>query len=118
MLAEIVFTECTQCAFTQVLVKKFMCLIFAVRGKSMKSVKIMHLKIWHYTIVTSGFSMTILMSFSLSPLLPGVEAVKDQPFFDDVNWPMLLKEKAKFIPQLQGEEYTSYFDSEHVINCQ
>ena len=43
----------------------------------------------------------------------GVGGVKDHPFFEDVDWENRLREKAEFfIPHLQGDEDTSYFDSE------
>ena len=42
----------------------------------------------------------------------GVSIVKDQPFFDGLDWTNLLRQKAEFIPALEGEEDTSYFDSE------
>ena len=54
---------------------------------------------------------------SLPPSLPlppcsGDTGVRDHHFFEDVNWQDLLREKAEFfIPQLQGDEDTSYFDS-------
>ena len=42
----------------------------------------------------------------------GVAVVKEQPFFDGIDWTNLLRQKAEFIPALEGEEDTSYFDSE------
>ena len=41
----------------------------------------------------------------------GVAAVKSHEFFEDLDWTNLLRQKAEFIPHLQGEEDTSYFDS-------
>lgn len=41
----------------------------------------------------------------------GATLVKEHYFFYDINWTTLLRQKAEFIPQLQGEEDTSYFDS-------
>lgn len=41
-----------------------------------------------------------------------VTGVKDHPFFDGVDWRTLLIQKAEFIPALDGEDDTSYFDSE------
>lgn len=42
----------------------------------------------------------------------GVCGVREHPFFEDINWENLLREKAEFfIPQLKGEEDTSYFDT-------
>lgn len=39
--------------------------------------------------------------------------MREHPFFEDIDWDNLLREKAEFfIPQLKGEEDTSYFDSE------
>ncbi len=40
----------------------------------------------------------------------GIAAVKEHPFFQELEWRDLLIQKAEFIPQLQGEEDTSYFD--------
>ena len=66
------------------------------------------------------FSLLPFPPFSLLllPFLPpssplGVNGVMDHAFFDEVNWPGLLRQKAEFIPQLQGEEDTSYFDSKY-----
>ncbi len=42
----------------------------------------------------------------------GVDGVRAHPFFTELDWTTMLKQKAEFIPQLQGEEDTSYFDSE------
>ena len=42
----------------------------------------------------------------------GVAKVKEHPFFEDLDWTNLLRQKAEFIPHLQGDEDTSYFDSE------
>lgn len=41
----------------------------------------------------------------------GVLGVKQHPFFDELDWDSLLRQKAEFIPSLDGEEDTSYFDS-------
>ena len=40
--------------------------------------------------------------------------MKDQPFFDGLDWTNLLRQKAEFIPALEGEEDTSYFDSKYM----
>ena len=45
----------------------------------------------------------------------GATLVKEHYFFSDVNWTTLLRQKAEFIPQLQGEEDTSYFDSMTIV---
>ncbi|XP_070194512.1 microtubule-associated serine/threonine-protein kinase 3-like isoform X2 [Littorina saxatilis] len=41
----------------------------------------------------------------------GAQEVKEHPFFDVVDWESILRQKAEFVPQLDGEEDTSYFDS-------
>jgi len=40
----------------------------------------------------------------------GAIEVKEHCFFEGVNWTALLRQKAEFIPQLDGEDDTSYFD--------
>ena len=40
----------------------------------------------------------------------GVMEVKIHPFFGDLDWETLLRQKAEFIPSLEGEDDTSYFD--------
>ena len=37
--------------------------------------------------------------------------MKQHSFFTEVNWNSLLRQKAEFIPHLESEEDTSYFDS-------
>lgn len=41
----------------------------------------------------------------------GASEVKEHVFFLGLNWENLLRQKAEFIPQLDNEEDTSYFDS-------
>ncbi|XP_035827473.1 microtubule-associated serine/threonine-protein kinase 3 [Aplysia californica] len=41
----------------------------------------------------------------------GAQEVKEHIFFSCVNWESLLRQKAEFVPQLDNEEDTSYFDS-------
>ncbi|XP_077500126.1 microtubule-associated serine/threonine-protein kinase 3-like isoform X3 [Amblyomma americanum] len=41
----------------------------------------------------------------------GAHEVKEHPFFNDVDWDSLLRQKAEFVPQLEDEEDTSYFDT-------
>ena len=38
--------------------------------------------------------------------------LKDHVFFETVDWAGLLRQKSEFIPMLDDEEDTSYFDSE------
>lgn len=48
----------------------------------------------------------------LSPCLTGSAfEVKQHRFFTDLDWNSLLRQKAEFIPQLESEDDTSYFDS-------
>lgn len=42
----------------------------------------------------------------------GALELKEHPFFGSLDWNSLLRQKAEFIPQLEGEDDTSYFDSE------
>ncbi|XP_037556755.1 microtubule-associated serine/threonine-protein kinase 3-like isoform X2 [Dermacentor silvarum] len=41
----------------------------------------------------------------------GAHEVKEHPFFNDVDWDSLLRQKAEFVPQLEDDEDTSYFDT-------
>lgn len=41
----------------------------------------------------------------------GAYEVKQHAFFKDLDWNGLLRQKAEFIPHLESEEDTSYFDS-------
>ncbi|XP_055079431.1 microtubule-associated serine/threonine-protein kinase 1-like isoform X1 [Periophthalmus magnuspinnatus] len=41
----------------------------------------------------------------------GAYEVKQHPFFSEVDWNSLLRQKAEFIPHLESEEDTSYFDT-------
>ncbi|KAL8618608.1 hypothetical protein ACOMHN_015718 [Nucella lapillus] len=41
----------------------------------------------------------------------GAQEVKEHLFFLALNWESLLRQKAEFVPQLDDEEDTSYFDS-------
>jgi len=42
----------------------------------------------------------------------GAYEVKHHQFFHSLDWNSLLRQKAEFIPQLESEDDTSYFDSE------
>eukprot|EP00800_Vazella_pourtalesii_P016369 TRINITY_DN470_c1_g1_i1.p1 TRINITY_DN470_c1_g1~~TRINITY_DN470_c1_g1_i1.p1 ORF type:complete len:878 (-),score=233.29 TRINITY_DN470_c1_g1_i1:2977-5610(-) len=41
----------------------------------------------------------------------GIDLVKTHPFFNGLDWNNLLRIKAEFVPQLEGEYDTSYFDT-------
>ncbi|XP_062411556.1 microtubule-associated serine/threonine-protein kinase 3 isoform X2 [Sardina pilchardus] len=41
----------------------------------------------------------------------GATEVRQHPFFSHVDWNSLLRQKAEFIPQLESEDDTSYFDT-------
>ncbi|XP_035987715.1 microtubule-associated serine/threonine-protein kinase 2 isoform X4 [Fundulus heteroclitus] len=41
----------------------------------------------------------------------GAFEVKQNPFFTELDWTGLLRQKAEFIPQLESEDDTSYFDT-------
>lgn len=51
----------------------------------------------------------VCLIFFLSP--GGTTEVKMHMFFLGLDWNGLLRQKAEFIPQLETEEDTSYFDS-------
>lgn len=40
----------------------------------------------------------------------GAHEVKEHHFFVGLDWTALLRQKAEFIPHLEGEDDTSYFD--------
>lgn len=42
----------------------------------------------------------------------GAHEVKEHRFFDEIDWNSILRQKAEFVPQLESEDDTSYFDSE------
>ncbi|MQL70821.1 hypothetical protein Taro_003095, partial [Colocasia esculenta] len=46
----------------------------------------------------------------------GAGEVKRHPFFKSINWEMLAKQKAAFIPSTEGEDDTSYFTCRHTWN--
>lgn len=46
----------------------------------------------------------------------GAQEVKDHPYFFGLDWTNLLRQKAEFVPQLDNEEDTSYFDSKCLLN--
>ncbi|VDM95293.1 unnamed protein product [Thelazia callipaeda] len=41
----------------------------------------------------------------------GAQQLMTDPFFAELNFKSLLRQKAEFVPQLEGEEDTSYFDA-------
>ncbi|KPM11848.1 microtubule-associated serine/threonine-protein kinase 1-like protein [Sarcoptes scabiei] len=41
----------------------------------------------------------------------GAQEVKAHPFFEEIDWDSLLRQKAEFVPQLESEDDTSYFDT-------
>lgn len=43
--------------------------------------------------------------------------MKQHSFFADLDWNSVLRQKAEFIPHLESEEDTSYFDSESSAVC-
>lgn len=52
-----------------------------------------------------AFVMLLFRVFS------GAHEVKEHQFFSGLDWTALLRQKAEFIPRLDGEDDTSYFDS-------
>lgn len=45
----------------------------------------------------------------------GAHEVKEHVFFEGLDWEGLLRQKAEFVPHLQNEEDTSYFDSKFFL---
>ncbi|KAG8196773.1 hypothetical protein JTE90_014505 [Oedothorax gibbosus] len=41
----------------------------------------------------------------------GAQEVKEHQFFDELDWRCILRQKAEFVPQLDSEDDTSYFDT-------
>lgn len=46
----------------------------------------------------------------------GAIEVKEHEFFSGLNWENLLRKKAEFVPNLDNEEDTSYFDRMYRLN--
>lgn len=53
----------------------------------------------------------LLLQNPLDRLGSSAHEVKEHPFFNGINWDALLRQKAEFVPQLEDEEDTSYFDT-------
>jgi len=47
----------------------------------------------------------------------GAHEVKEHVFYDGISWHGLLRQKAEFVPQLEHDEDTSYFDSTSTLYC-
>lgn len=47
----------------------------------------------------------------------GAPEVKQHMFFSSLDWNGLLRQKAEFIPQLEADDDTSYFDSESLVKA-
>ena len=45
----------------------------------------------------------------------GVHEIKEHYFFEGLDWNGLLRQKAEFVPSLENEEDTSYFDCKCVL---
>lgn len=63
------------------------------------------------------FYVEIWTSMTSHVFVGGASEVKQHLFFSGLDWNGLLRQKAEFIPQLEAEDDTSYFDSEfHLFN--
>ena len=49
--------------------------------------------------------------------MQGFFQVKKHLYFENMDWSNLLRQKAQFVPQLDDDEDTSYFDSMFVATC-
>lgn len=67
--------------------------------------------------VITCLSLSHPLALSPPPPCPlgGAFEVKQHSFFTEVNWNSLLRQKAEFIPHLESEEDTSYFDSKSPV---
>jgi microtubule-associated serine/threonine kinase len=45
----------------------------------------------------------------------GAQEVKEHVYFNGLDWNSLLRQKAEFVPQLEHDEDTSYFDSTFLV---
>ncbi|KAK6036840.1 hypothetical protein COOONC_25655 [Cooperia oncophora] len=62
-----------------------------------------------------GDSPEDLFSKVISGAIIGAPQLMAHPFFASLDFNTLLRQKAEFVPQLENEEDTSYFDSEYNI---
>lgn len=72
----------------------------------------------HSANVSIGFHFSFCVACGADVLLlfvpvpsGGAFEVKQHSFFTELDWNSLLRQKAEFIPHLESEEDTSYFDS-------
>lgn len=67
---------------------------------------------WHIDPEAKNLINGLLIQDPLERLgSQGPQDVKEHPYLDGIEWNSLLRYKAEFIPQLENEEDTSYFDS-------
>ena len=71
------------------------------------------IQLWLYFLVGRKFSHNYLCVIILL-FCPGARAVMEHLFVNDIDWDGLLRQKAEFVPNLEGEEDTSYFDCEFI----
>lgn len=72
--------------------------------------RLLFLKTNIYLYMEDWFNTFIVLPFS-----GGAYEVKQHRFFRSLDWNSLLRQKAEFIPQLESEDDTSYFDSMCII---
>lgn len=70
-------------------------------------------KTWGFLLLGGWRSLSRLPRSA--PLPGGAYEVKQHRFFRSLDWNSLLRQKAEFIPQLESEDDTSYFDSMCII---
>lgn len=69
----------------------------------------MFCKTWGFLLLSGWRSLSRLPRSAPPP--GGAYEVKQHRFFRSLDWNSLLRQKAEFIPQLESEDDTSYFDS-------
>ncbi|XP_070509626.1 microtubule-associated serine/threonine-protein kinase 3 [Chironomus tepperi] len=67
---------------------------------------------WHIDVEAKNLITGLLIQDPQERLgSQGPQEVKEHPYLNGIEWNSLLRYKAEFIPQLENEEDTSYFDS-------
>jgi len=51
-----------------------------------------------------------MLDLDIQNRLTKPENIKEHPYFNGIEWENILRQKAQFIPELQNDEDTSYFD--------
>lgn len=95
-----------------------LCLLVCLQSPSVwpKAGQIWYWNSWCMFSSVSSLSLFLYFSPLLFSTLSFISTgsafeVKQHQFFTELDWNSLLRQKAEFIPQLESEDDTSYFDS-------